>query len=324
MAVDKGSRPGYNEFMAAQSDRSRPATTHATIIRELLVRYLEVWAPAALHSSRRVTYLAGYAGSRVSGAGYAAAVLGVFADFADLLVGRQLSVILVAGEAAPATRLPTLPDQVRVRVVAEDAVVATLSGTDVAGAPLFAFLDAAAAAHPPPDPATVTAIAGARASELLLTLDSARVDAADHRQALTRSGFRFVTGVELVDEAGRGVLLLFGTGSAKSLETFKDELWAVDEYAGIRYRDPGDPAHELLDISLTPHLGPLRRALLDRVASVGECTVAQLREYSLTETVYRAADATRVLGTLVTGGLLVRYPEKGRLTAETRLRSRGA
>ena len=50
-----------------------------------------------------------------------------------------------------------------------------------------------------------------------------------------------------------------------------------------------DPGHALLDISLTPHPGPLRRALLGHLAGAGARTVADLRRYALAETVYRSA-----------------------------------
>jgi len=119
--------------------------------------------------------------------------------------------------------------------------------------------------------------------------------------------------VELVAADGRAEVLLYRTPAARGLETFKDALWAVDEYAGVRYRDPGDPERHLIDISLSPHPGPLRRELLAHLAVVGEATVTELRTFALTETVYRAADATRVLQALLTAGSVARRPEHGRL-----------
>jgi hypothetical protein len=41
--------------------------------------------------------------------------------------------------------------------------------------------------------------------------------------------------------------------------------------------------------------------------------VTELRTFALTETVYRAADATRVLQTLLTAGSVTRRPQSGRL-----------
>jgi hypothetical protein len=122
-----------------------------------------------------------------------------------------------------------------------------------------------------------------------------------------------VAAVELAVDEAPGQVLVFGTQSGKSLEGFKDALWAVDEYAGVRYRDPGDPDRHLIDISLTPHPGPLRRELLAHLAATGEATVTELRTFALTETVYRAADATRVLQALLTAGSVTRRPEHGRL-----------
>jgi hypothetical protein len=61
----------------------------------------------------------------------------------------------------------------------------------------------------------------------------------------------------------------------------------------------------------------LRRELLQHLAEVGETTVTDLRTYALTETVYRSADATRVLQALLTAGSVTRRPEHGRLGGDT-------
>ena len=74
--------------------------------------------------------------------------------------------------------------------------------------------------------------------------------------------------------------------------------------------DVGPPA---IDISLSPHPGPLRRELLAHLAAHGPATVTELRTFALTETIYRAADATRVLHNLVETGAVTREPEHGRL-----------
>jgi len=134
-----------------------------------------------------------------------------------------------------------------------------------------------------------------------------------YRAELRDAGFPLAAAVELVDGTGPDQLLVFATTSGKGLEGFKDTLWAVDEYAGVRYRDPGDPERHLIDISLNPHPGPLRRELLAHLAEVGEATVTDLRTFALTETVYRAADATRVLHALLAAGSVTRRPEHGRL-----------
>jgi predicted transcriptional regulator len=50
-----------------------------------------------------------------------------------------------------------------------------------------------------------------------------------------------------------------------------------------------------------------------RHLATGPATVAELRTFALTETVYRAADANRVVQSLITTGAVRREPEHGRL-----------
>jgi hypothetical protein len=123
--------------------------------------------------------------------------------------------------------------------------------------------------------------------------------------------------VELVAEDGEARLLVFVTADEKHLATFKSELWAVDEFAGIRYRDPRDAEGILVDISLTPQLLPLRRALLAELARRGRRTVAELQRFTLLQTIYRPEDAVGALTSAVTAGEVTRDPEKGRLTPRT-------
>jgi hypothetical protein len=140
-----------------------------------------------------------------------------------------------------------------------------------------------------------------------------------YRASLREAGFPLAAAVELVD-GDEGQLLVFATGLGKSLEGFKETLWAVDEYAGVRYRDPGDPERHLIDISLNPHPGPLRRELLSHLQAVSAATVTELRTFALTETVYRAVDASRVLQALLTAGAVSREPEHGRLGGDVVIR----
>src|SRR5439155_4047718 len=91
----------------------------------------------------------------------------------------------------------------------------------------------------------------------------------DYRAQLRAAGLGCVVAVELVAEDGSADLLVFATGDSKHLATFKNELWSVDEFAGIRYRDPRDAEGILVDISLTPQLLPLRRALHAELARRG-------------------------------------------------------
>jgi hypothetical protein len=125
--------------------------------------------------------------------------------------------------------------------------------------------------------------------------------------------------VELVARDGTAETLSFGTSDERALAVFKDELWALDEYAGIRYRDPGDPDETLLDISLRPPLGPLRRLL---AAQLGDepVTFAQLRDWAVANTIFRADDVTRAVTDMCHGGLVERSPTGGRLGAATELR----
>jgi len=112
-------------------------------------------------------------------------------------------------------------------------------------------------------------------------------------------------------------LVVFATGDTKRLALFKNELWSADEFAGIRYRDPHDPEHSVIDISLTPHLLPLRRVLLAELARRGRCSVADLQQHTLLETIYRPADAVGALAGAASAGAVTREPEKGRLTPRT-------
>jgi hypothetical protein len=125
----------------------------------------------------------------------------------------------------------------------------------------------------------------------------------------------------LVPEDEPTEALIFGTSTDKALDKFKDELWALDEYAGVRLRDPGDPS--LLDISEQPNVGPLRRLAAEHVRQVGELTFGTLREWVVHETIYRAADATRAVQALVGTGEVIRTPVAGRLTVETLLSPSG-
>ncbi|MFI5837461.1 hypothetical protein ACIA5A_27665 [Micromonospora sp. NPDC051300] len=278
------------------------------VLRELLVRQLDHWLPAALHRARRATLALAYAGDAAAGA---EAALGVVGEFADRLRGRRLTVLVLAdGDAALPTRLGAaeagLPADVAVHVVPgrPDRLPVALKAAGAAGAPLLAVVDGGE-----PDPALLHAVASGRPAELLLVTDAGR----SLRPALTGAGFPLVTEVELVPEDGPARLLGYGTGSDRGLEALKEALWAVDEFAGVRYRDPADPAGRLLDISLAPEPGPLRRELLAELARSGPLTVTELRRFAATATVYRAADANRALASLLDGGAVTRDPEPGRL-----------
>ncbi|WP_213452209.1 hypothetical protein [Rhizomonospora bruguierae] len=288
----------------------------ADVKRELLVRYLDHWAPVALHRGRRATVA-------LAGADPAAAeaTLRTLAEFADLLRRRTLTLAVIGPPVAtldPLQRELGTPPELSVLPVAGEpaALVApALSAAGTAGAPLLAYLDGIGLPAPP----AVAAVLAAKPGELLAAADPATLAGVDWRAALHDAGFPLVTGVHLVADE-RTELLVFATGAGRGLEAFKDALWAVDEYAGIRYRDPRDPAGHLLDISLHPHPGPLRRELLARLAAAGPATVTDLRVYTLTETVYRAADATGALNALLATGAVTRDPPHGRLGGDVIIR----
>jgi hypothetical protein len=281
----------------------------AGVTRELLVRYLDTWTPGALHG-RRATYV------QAGAVDTAEAALRVLAEFADRLRGRRLAMVLVAPDAATvADRLAAVqaelntPPELTVNALAGDPATllpAALKAVGAAGAPLFGYLENA----------TVAATAGKPTDILVAT---AAGDWDRRRDELRAAGYRLTAGVELVDGPDAR-LLAFGTSAHKSLEAYKSALWAVDEYAGVRYRDPHDPDGHLLDISLSPHPGPLRRELLAHLAA-GPATVTELREFTLTETIYRAQDTARVLPVLLSSGAVTRDPEHGRLSGDVVIRS---
>jgi three-Cys-motif partner protein len=352
-----------------QVQPARPGDPHTAVKNELLVRYLDVWTPTVLRSTRRAAYAEAYAGSGVNvgeGNGSAVAALRVFGEFIDHMRGRRLIMILVEEDqerlSALANRLAAAyaelgdPPELDLNIVAGSCsqLVPALTQTGAFAGPILAYLDSAGAAPPPFD--TIAAIAANRSSEVLISLEAGLLaqlaagrlpaQAGDqlfggtawqavadqpsdrrhpylvdcYRAALRNAGLSSVVHVELVTDDGTAQLLLFATRSAKHLERLKEELWAVDEYAGVHYRDPRDSEHTVLDIALRPNLAPLRRALVDTVAERGESTVAGLRQHTLAETLYRATDATPALATLLTAGSLTRHPPEGRITANTIIR----
>jgi hypothetical protein len=286
----------------------------ATVKRELLVRHLQAWAAGALHRARRATYAHGYADG--DGGEAAEAAVRVLADLPDLARGRELSMVAVGDDFTEVGRRLTAAQR-DAGAGAGLAVLPVGGGTDerlpvalkAAGAsrvPLMGFLDATTAGEPPAV-TTVAAIAAGKPADVLLALPPG--SPIDPYRSL---GFPLLTAAELATGPEPGEVVAFATTSAKSLESFKEALWEVDEFAGVRLRDPADPERHLIDISLNPHPGPLRRELLAHLAGAGSATVTELRTFALTETVYRAVDATRVLHALVDAGAVRREPAHGR------------
>jgi hypothetical protein len=282
------------------------------VVRELLVRYLDTWTPAALHAGKRATFALAWSESGGLGdeAGTGEAALRVFAEFDDMLRTRRLGYVLVGPDAETVrARLDAVTRELgsspNLALAAVDGPPGTmlpvaLSAAGTAGAPLLVCVRAA----------TPVPVRAGRGVEVLAVMP------AGVGPARGVDGFPLETAVELDDGAGNECLVSFATASAKSLEAFKNALWAVDEYAGVRYRDPRDPQRRLLDISLDPSPGPLRRALLAHLAEVGPRTVTQLRHYTLTDTVYRASDATKAMTGLLHTGTITTDATRGRLTGD--------
>jgi hypothetical protein len=292
----------------------------AAVTRELLVRYLDSWTPGALQSAKRATFAQAWSGEPDVDA--AEAALRVFAEFADRLRGRRLAMVLIAPSLDRLTaRLDAVqkdldtPAALAVHTVAgpPDRLATALKAAGAAGAPLLCQIDT-------DEPVPLSGVTGGRPGELLLVTPAGGWE--EHRQALRDNGFPLTTGVDLV-AGGQARLVAFATTLGKHLEAFKDALWAVDEYAGVRYRDPTDPGQHAMDISLNPNPGPLRRELLAHLVSTGERTVTELRYFALTETIFRASDAVRAVTALVSAGSVTRTPERGRLSGDVVVRAKG-
>ena len=288
------------------SERGGRADPHTAVMRELLVRYLDAWTPVVLRSHRRAAYIEAGRGE------FAADALRVFAEFADKLAGHQLDVVLLR----PVDGLE-VPPGLSVRTVADPAGL-TVTGPTLAHIDVVAGgLDEASAWR------LVGSVAPGRAREVLLTLPTVPAgEVTGYRARLRKAGLACVAAVELADDRGNARLLLFATGDDKHLAIFKNELWAADEFAGIRYRDPHDVDHTLIDISLNPQLHPLRQALLRELARRGSATVADLQQHTLRETIYRPADTLRMLMSAASAGTISRDPAKGRLSPRTVLSCR--
>ncbi|GAA2367263.1 hypothetical protein [Dactylosporangium salmoneum] len=277
------------------------------VVRELLVRCVDTWAPGNLHTPHGATFL--YASGRGIDVAAAEAVVRAFAEFGDRLRGRLTLLFVAPGSEALGSRVEGLrrelrmPPEMGVHVVGNGNVGAVLKAAGAGSGPVLAVIDE-------------TVEMSFTAAVVLLTAPAG--DWATQRERLRRAGLELTAGVELVD--GEDELLVgFGTRSGKSLEAFKAELWALDEYAGVRYRDPSDPEGHLMDISLEPNPGALRREILQRLRG-GAMTVTELKRFALTDTVYRAVDAQKVVTALLHAGSVTRSPEGGRLGGDVVIR----
>jgi hypothetical protein len=245
---------------------------HLAAKKELLVRYLDAWLPAALHGHKRVCLVCVTASTDLI-----AAMSDVLTELSDLLEGHELTVV---------SRLP---------MTTLVGVSVTDSWSPQLGLPL-AFLDGS--------DELLDSVIAVKGATVLAFLPQAR-----------ELALPFTCVAHLVASDGAQETLLFGASSEKALEKFKEELWALDEFAGVQLRDPADP--ELLDIGLQAHLGPLRRILGARLAAVGAAPVSELRTFTARHTVYQSADAVRALHAMVAAAEARRSPTAGRLSATT-------
>jgi hypothetical protein len=272
---------------------------HVAISHELLVRYLDAWLPLALHGHKRVTYVD-------TGPASAAAAARVVCEFEDDLP-RHAVTMVVGGTASADEVLARRPPGLTV-VPTTGSLLTALRDAHALDAPAFAWLR-----WPVPGDLLST-VASGRSTELVLIGGDAAAES-----LLTKAGLTRLVRVDLVDGAGRAEHVCFATAVDKSVEKFKDELWALDEYGGIRLRDPHDPDGTLLDISITPQLGPLRRAIAAHVIAAGGATLAEVRAWAMHETIYRSADVPKAVQALLTSGMLSRTPPGGRLSSDTQL-----
>jgi hypothetical protein len=270
------------------------------VTRELLVRCVDTWAPGNLHTPHGAAFL--YASARGLDHDAAEAAVRAFGEFSDRLRGRLTLLFVAPGVEPLRERLANVqrefgtPAELAVHVVPGGNIGAVLKAAGAAGGALLAMVDDSVDTNFKAAVVLRTAPAGTWSTQ---------------RAALHAAGLDLTAGVELVDGAEE-LLVGFGTRSAKSLEAFKGELWALDEYAGVRYRDPRDPEGHLMDIALEPNPGALRREILQRLRS-GDLSVTELKRFALTDTVYRAADAQKVIAALLSSGALRRTPGEGRL-----------
>ncbi|MGC4870039.1 hypothetical protein ACLQ3B_31880 [Micromonospora sp. DT53] len=285
-----------------------PTDRTTDFLRELLVRQLTTWLPAALHRSRRATVaLAG------ADAGSAEAALRLVATHGDQVRGRQVTVLVLAAAADLPARLgpieAELPAEVTVHLLPGDPyrLPVAVKAAGAAGAPLFSFVDLPGAVTPK----LLAAATNGRTGELLLhTGDSVR-------DVLVSAGFPLVAEVAPVLPGGEAAgVIAFGSRSDRSLEAVRDALWAVGADLDVRYRDPLDPTGTAVDVVGDPDLEPLAHELLAELRAGGSRPVTDLRRHTLTATVYRAADANQALADLLDAGDVRRERESGRLAGD--------
>jgi three-Cys-motif partner protein len=127
-----------------------------------------------------------------------------------------------------------------------------------------------------------------------------------YRDQLKVAGFPFQLAFELVDEGGRELFLVYGTGHTLGVEKMKNAMWKVDEVQGQRFRDPRDVNQLTMEVNESPALTVLKRQLLAILVSEGPKSLADLKEYTLLETIFRPAHTTDAVRELEYDGLVHR------------------
>lgn len=124
-----------------------------------------------------------------------------------------------------------------------------------------------------------------------------------YRKQLSTAGFPHVITFELIDEGGHELLLFYGTSGLKGLEKMKDIFWRVDPVAGAHFRDPRDVNQLEFDFGRPePNLELLGQQLLEHLESAGQLSLEQLKEFTLTETVFKPSHATVAVNALEKSG----------------------
>ncbi|MEQ4300540.1 three-Cys-motif partner protein TcmP [Plantactinospora sp. B6F1] len=147
-----------------------------------------------------------------------------------------------------------------------------------------------------------------------------------YRRVLNEAGFQYVLDFELADARKNLLYLVYGTNSDRGVEKMKDAIWRADPYQGIGYRDPRDPNQETLPIQPVPQLGPLRRLLLEHLATLPErtATLDELRRFTLLKTIFRPGQTLQAVRTLVSERNVTIFPESSRLVGSTQITHTGS
>jgi three-Cys-motif partner protein len=149
---------------------------------------------------------------------------------------------------------------------------------------------------------------------------------AAYRDALRRTGFRYVLQFEIVPRTGHPLYLVYGTGHEKGVEVMKAAMWEADGNDGMSFRDPrtrgGQPTGQQTLWSAT---GVPHDELLDLVTQrlePGPVSLEELRTWLLTETArWRRPDAAKAIRYLRDSDRVTVAPA-GRITGTSVVRLR--